>query len=463
MRLFFSGYIIIVYMHKPYIKPVFTASPDFKMREPKISGLVIFVAHLIGRFYLFFALGIARMVIRNGRPLYEAYARALAGKSRCIVAFRHPNGGEAQILMWLILFVLRRKARKAGIKFCRRPYVSFIYGYEVARWGGKWARYIMPGTGAMPIYHSKIDTAAMNRIFEAITNGPYPIAIAPEGQVSYTTESVPRLEQGTVRIGFHAAERLQNQDKDCPLEILPISIHFRYGSMGRWSLNKLVRKIEKYTGFKQDGAGFTERLRRARDFILEQNEKRYNIAPQKDQNFSDRVNTIMEIALGKAETILGIKNISNDLIERLYTIRQICWDRMVIPGITNLNHLTMVERSLLDLNAGEAWYASRHMELVDFVWYFRVPVPAEDAPLYVKIEYTQNLWDFVNRTMGGAYTNRVLNVHPKRVLIQIGSSINLSERLNDYKKDKKKAIAAAMKDMEKNFLDCISCAEEYQI
>ena len=463
MHLFFPRCIISTSMYKPYIKPVFTVSPDRKMPEPRISKLVLFAARLIGRFYLFFALGIARIVIRNGRSLYETYARALEGKSRVILAFRHPNGGEAQILMWFMLFILRRKARRAGIKFCRRPYVSFVYGYEVARWGGKLARWIMPGLRAMPIYHTKFDSASMGRIFKALIDGPYPLAIAPEGQVSYTTESVPRLEQGTVRIGFQAAERLKNQNKDCPVEILPLSIHFRYGSMGRWSLNKMVRKIEKYIGFKQDGTGFSERLRRARDFILEQNEKRYEITAEKDQSFAERVDAVMEAALAKAENILGIKARSDELVERLYTIRQICWDRVVIPGITSLDHITLLERSLLDLNAGEAWHASRHMELVDFVWYFRVPIPAEDAPLYIKIEYVQNLWDFANRTMGGAYSNRVLNVHPKRVLIETGFPINLSERLKDYKENKKAAIANAMKDMEKAFLDCIDRAAEYQI
>jgi hypothetical protein len=136
---------------------------------------------------------------------------------------------------------------------------------------------------------------------------------------------------------------------------------------------------------------------------------------------------------------------------------------MVISDVTSLDHLTLLERALLDLNAGEAWHASRHMELVDFVWYFRVPVPAEDDPLYVKIEYAQNLWDFANRTMGGAYSNRVLNVHPKRLLIQIGTSINLTERLPEYKKNKKEAVANAMKDMEATYLDCIDRASEYQI
>jgi hypothetical protein len=103
------------------------------------------------------------------------------------------------------------------------------------------------------------------------------------------------------------------------------------------------------------------------------------------------------------------------------------------------------------------------MELVDFVWYFRIPVPKESDPLYVKMEYTQNLWDFANRTMGGAYSNRVLNVHPKRVLIQVAPVINLSAQLKEYQKNKKEAIKTAMDELEGAFLDCIQEAAEYQI
>jgi len=451
-------------MYKPYIKPVSTASPDVKVPEPHISKFVYFVIWLLTRLYLFIFLGIARVVLRNGRPLFEAFQRALAGKSRCILAFRHPNGGEAQLLMWFIMFKLRSKARWAGIKFCRRPHATFVYGYEVVRWGGGIARWVMPGLGAVPIHHDKIDSVGMDRIFTAITKGPYPLAIAPEGQVSYTAESIPRLEQGTVRIGFQAVERLAKQGEEIPVEILPVSIHFRYGSMGRWSLNKLIRKIEKYTGLRRkDKAGFTERLTRARNFILEKNEKRYGLVPDENESFSGRVDAVMDAALDKAEKILGILPRGTN-VERMYHIRQICWDKIVIPGAATLNDRPLLERALLDLDAGEAWHASRHMELVDFVWYFRIPVPQESDPLYIKIEYAQNLWDFANRTMGGAYANRVLNVHPKRVVIQIASApINLTERFPAYKEDKKQAIANAMNDLEASFLECIDRAAEYQI
>jgi len=34
-----------------------------------------------------------------------------------------------------------------------------------------------------------------------------------------------------------------------------------------------------------------------------------------------------------------------------------------------------------DLQASEAWYAKRHIELVDFAWYFCVPPPVEKATI----------------------------------------------------------------------------------
>jgi 1-acyl-sn-glycerol-3-phosphate acyltransferase len=451
-------------MYKPYMMPVSTASPDVKVKEPHISKLVYIAVRLLSRIYLFLFFGIARVVLRNGKPLFIATKQSLEGKSRCILAFRHPNGGEPGLLMWFMLFKLRSLARKAGVKIRGIPYVSIVFGYEVARWGGGVARWVMPGLGCMPVHHDKLDSVGMDRIYNAITEGPYPLAIAPEGQVSYTTESVPRLEPGTVRIGFGAAERLQKSNKNIPVEIIPISFHFRYGSMGHWSLSALLRKIEKYTGFTQkEKLGFSKRVERARNFILLQNEKRYGINPDEKKNFSERVETVMEASLKKAETILGINSQAKDIVARVYHIRQTCWDRIVLPGVKTLKDKPLLERSILDLTAGEAWYASRHMELVDFAWYFRGPVPSDNDPLYKKLEYAQNLWDFASRTMGGAYSNRFFNVHPKRALIQVGKPINLTDRLEDYKKDKKTAIADAMKALEASFIACIKSSSDYQI
>jgi 1-acyl-sn-glycerol-3-phosphate acyltransferase len=455
-------------MYKPYSKPVNKASPSVQVPEPRISRIMVFLVKIFARLYLLLFLGVARALVRGDKHLFSAFKRALNGESRCLVAFRHPNGGEAQLLLWFIIFRLRQLARKAGVFFALRPHARFVYGFEVIRWGGVIARLVMPRLGALPIHHTKMDAAGMARIYKAIIDGPYPLAIAPEGQVSYTTEEVPRLEQGTVRIGFHAAERLEKAKKNCPVEVLPVSIHYRYGSWAKVSMERLLKKIEKYTKLSRwDGEGrvlsFAARLLQARDHILALNEKRYGLVPSEGQDFSTRIDLVMEAALKSAEGILGIIQKEGEIIERLYIIRQLCWDYIYLPGRDSLDDISQAERSLLDLKAGEAWFASRHMELVDFVWYFRVDIPAEDAPLHVKIEYVQNLWDFANRTMGGAYSERVINIHPKRVLIQVAPPLNLTERLPAYRQDRKGAITAAMTDLKDAYYDCIREAAKYTL
>ncbi|MDR1059090.1 MAG: acyltransferase [Treponema sp.] len=444
-------------MSKPYAMPVIKAQPDVKIPEPHISKAIVLTAKLLARLYLLLFFGVARVLLRGGPHLFEAFRRALLGQSRCILAFRHPNGGEPQLLGWFILFRLKSLARKAGVRFALNPHILFVYGYEVVRWGGPVARLVMPRLGAMPIHHAKMDSRSMGWIYRAVLEGPYPIALAPEGQVSYTTESVPRLEQGTIRIGFGAADRIKREGKDIPVEILPVSVHFRFGSWGRLTLEALIRKIEKFTGLeKQKGRGgmpFGERIRPARDHIIEINERRYGLTPGPEEGFSGRIDRIIERALQRAEGILGAGT-QGSLFARQYALRQICWDLMIIPGVDSLEKFSPVERGAADLRAGEAWHAGRHLELVDFVWYFRVPLPAEDSPLHYKIEYAQNLWDFANRTMGGAYSNRI-NIFPRRVIIQAGPPLNISERLPEYHADRHAAVDKAMADLKDAYLGCI--------
>jgi hypothetical protein len=317
----------------------------------------------------------------------------------------------------------------------------------------------------MPVHHTKIDSQGMARIYKALLDGPYPLAMAPEGQVTYNAETVPPLEQGAIRLGFRAAEQLERENKTCPVEILPVSIHFRYSKSIKKKLEGLLKKIEKVTGFtesyKNDGyPGFTQRLRACRDYLLSLNEGRYGIVPDETLDFSQRIDRILEAALDRAERTLGIKPLAAGIIPRVYHIRQICWDRIFLPGRNTLDALAPAERALLDLRAGEAWHTGRHMELADFVWYFRSPLPPEDAPLYQKIEYTENLWDFANRTMGGSFASRGIHIYPRRVIIRAAPAMDLTDRLPAYRRDKKAAIQQAMDSLTGAYQECIEEVKE---
>jgi 1-acyl-sn-glycerol-3-phosphate acyltransferase len=442
-------------MYKPYRKPVVTASPDVKVSEPKISKLVMLLVKILSRPYLFVLFGFSKIILREDKILFDAFKRVLSGESRCLIAFRHPDGREPQLLAWFFFFKLKALAAKKSIRFPIKPHAIFIYGYEVARWGGPFARFFMPNIGAIPIHHTKVDSKGMARIYKAVTDGPYPIVLAPEGQVSYTTDAVPRLESGSIRIGLQAAAQLAEKNLNCPVEILPLSIFFRYGSAGKRAMEKLLKKTEKICNFSQhkSSLGFHERLKRCRDYILEVNEKRYKINIDTSLSFETRLEQVINSALGTAERLLGIKS-EGEFFQRLYKVRHLCWDRIYLPGIKSLDNMTSIERSIKDLEAGEAWHIARHQELADFAWYFRCSVPTDDTALHTRLEYVQNLWDVANRTMGGAIANRV-NIFPQKIILQASLPINLSGRLSNFKEDKKGTIDLLVSELEKAYLDCI--------
>jgi 1-acyl-sn-glycerol-3-phosphate acyltransferase len=416
---------------------------------------------LVARLYLYFFMGGARVVLRGEEHLFSVFHRALALKSRVIFAFRHTCGWEPQVLSWYVLLHLRRRARKAGVRFAIPPHVRFVYGYEVLRWGGFLARFIMPRLGAMAVHHAKLDKAGMDRIYDAIIRGPYPVAIAPEGQASYSVDCLFHLEPGAVRMGFGAAARLA--DSGTPVELFPVSVLLRYDRRGERAMERLLRRIEGLAGVAGPGAdggersgpgypaaSFSRRADRCREAILSLLEDRYGAAGR-EGSFVERMDAVIGGAVRRTAEILGVDAGGGDHFSRMYRLRQLCWDRIFLPR-RNPGGMCPLERAGADLRAGEAWYAARHLELVDFCWYFRsFPLPAGEAPLYSRIEYVQNLWDLANRAMGGAYPGR-RNIPPSLVIIRSSPPLDLGARLERFRRDHGAVIDETMNDLKDAFL-----------
>jgi hypothetical protein len=68
----------------------------------------------------------------------------------------------------------------------------------------------------------------MKNIRAVLRDGNSPLGIVPEGQISYHSETLPRIVQGTVRIGFWCASELEKATRPEKVLILPISVHYQY-------------------------------------------------------------------------------------------------------------------------------------------------------------------------------------------------------------------------------------------
>jgi hypothetical protein len=285
--------------------------------------------------------------------------------------------------------------------------------------------------------------------------------------VSYTSESVPRLERGFATIAFRCAQDLEAAARTERVIVLPLSVHYRYGAAAPRVLERILRRIEAACGLRPPKeASPYQRLRAAAEAITASAERFYaelgrEARSEPGGSLNERWAAVIESALRTGERALLLEAEGN-LMQRLYRLRQAGWDRLhrddLLPqGRTkgrDTGTISPVSRALLDREAGEAWYAMRHMELADIGSYIDFEALAEDDPVDLYIETANNYWDLTSRLRGGNISDR-LNCGMKDAIVVFGSTMEFRSRLGEYRSGRKAALTEATRDLEKSYLDCI--------
>jgi hypothetical protein len=346
-----------------------------------------------------------------------------------------------------------------------------------------------------------MDGAGLRTIRRALLEGKHPLAIAPEGQTSYRSETLPRLERGALQFGFWCAEELTAAGRTEKVLVLPISVHLRHRESAIAVLEKLVADLETRVGLSTpatrreateramsgaDHGGQRRdvghrrnlglRLRRLDAALLGLAESyyglagaaattdneaddtiEYEIAPSAIARHEARRAALLEEALRRGEAMLGIVA-EGDLIARVYRIRHEGWNR-IYPEV-DLSGLPPLPRDLADRRAGEAWYAMRHMELVDLAFYLDAAyledgLRAGGAPSIGRLAETAlNLADLASRLAGGDISHRP-NVLDKHVVLVSRPPLEMTSRLPAYKTDRRGALADAETDLSKAYMEAI--------
>jgi len=426
---------------------------------------------MAGSAYARFGLKLDNIEFRHPERLLDAWHDFEDGKSRLILAFRHPYGDEPQLITLALGLGLSREARLAGRALRRPAHALFIHGYEVPLWSGPLVRWLLPRVGAMPVYHARLDKAGLERIRSALLGGAYPLALAPEGQASYRSETLPRLEQGTARLAFWCAADLEKAGRGEGVAVLPISVNYLYDEGDMDELEDLVGMVEADCGCPRDASGagpccvdgeerrrsLAARLVSLDESLVAQAERYYFGGGRASQpsGRDARLAALMEEALRRAEAVLGLKA-EGDLISRVYAIRQEGWDR-IYPE-TDKSALSPLGRRLEDRRAGEAWYVMRHMEFVDLCYYLDSGYLATEdgsAPDFGRlVEAAYSAADLASRLSGGNITHRP-NALRHRAILTVGRRLELGSRYAEFQTDRKGSVEAATRDLGLEFENCI--------
>lgn len=459
-------------------RPIVRAHTRHRLASSRRSAAFVLLGRALISIYLKRALAFTGVEIRSPETILSELRDFQQKRSRLIVTFRHPYGDEPQLMFHVFENMLPRLARKAGKPLSAPPALRFVHDYAVALWGDAFIRFLLPRAGALPVYHVKCETNSLSNIRAVLRDGASPLGLAPEGQISYHSETLPRIELGAVRMGFWCASDLERADRAEEVRILPISVHYQYDKRDFGRVAAHVCRLETLCGLacgakKIDGslATLLPRLIVIEQHLLAIAEAFYaqtygfrlpdeipdESEPERRQR---RWIALLPAALRVAEQMLGIDPGAEDLVQRMYRVRLEGWGR-VYPE-ESLDALSPLEQALADRRAGEGWFAMRHMELVDLMSYHDVAYvegSSESAPRDDRIvEHVLNLADLASRLMGGNITNRPNDIR-KRAVIVPGDCVNLTARMPDYRMQPKQAARAATDALANNLKRCI---ERYQ-
>lgn len=227
-------------------KPMITLSPG----KPRRAFQYLITA--FGRDIVRGMMDVYRLDLENEERAVEQYRSAAQGKSRFLVAFRHPGDNDPQIAYLVLNSRLNRALRKAGIP--AHQGAIFLASTEIPLWGGPVVTFALKHAGTIPVSHGALSKSTMDTIMSTIMDSPVPVAIAPEGQVTYYSHVMPDFDQGTAQIGLWAQGRLDDRAKRAGTEpvavnILPMGVFYRFPKETWARLDRCTRDCENMLGY----------------------------------------------------------------------------------------------------------------------------------------------------------------------------------------------------------------------
>jgi hypothetical protein len=409
-----------------------TAKPGLLFVEPRFVPWVYAFMRLACPTYLRFVEGISKTKTRGIEQLIGAFQQFYGKRARVLVVFRHASLHDAPVMVYLFCRLLPAAARRAGEKLGGRGHAHFLYGRGVLNWAGGGAAFLFPRIAGIPVMNRKNDARSMRTIRRYLSDGPFPICLAPEAQVTYHNHRLGPIEGGTSRLAVWCLEDLEQQGRDEEILIVPVACRYLYPDQPEQLFDNIVKRIVAGGGLPPPvSVSRCDQLIELTEALLEKMENFYSvfftIEKQRGKNTSlrERIERVCRAALRIPETFMQIRP-EADLLSRVLTVRQRGWEYLFRSDWPEDDQPSPLDRVFMDRIADEVYLHLRHNDLVDVLEYVQPEYIGPEASLNRLIEYALNLNDVINRLMGGHISSRY-SPTGKTVHISIGEPIKMRE------------------------------------
>ncbi len=421
--------------------------PPLKVYPPKPNQLLLKLIRLVTPFWLRGQCGIKQIETRYIDRLVEVTKKFQDGKSRYLLAFRHPTTDDPFAMLYLLAYAVPEQAREMGIKLTKTPHSSFVYDRGISLWAGEYINWLFPALGGISIFRGKLDRPALNLMRKQITHGNEPLSMAPEGGTNGKSETVAELEPGIAQIGFWAAEDLQKEGRTEEMLIIPVGIQYEYSAEAWGAIDQTIITIEKECGITKPEITPNTRYQRLYDlgsylvqWVGDYYKTFYSSYASTDPKITDtddlamRVQDLADRILRVAEMNFGIKS-KGTAIDRCRRLEQAGWDRIFRNDIKDIAQLSQVERSFADQLALEANYSNWHMKIAESIIGVTSDYVRQHPSPSRYVEVLKLMWSVLQRVTERdqeSVFKETPSFGDRKVIISVAEPLSVSDRLPEY-------------------------------
>ncbi|MEM1369270.1 MAG: 1-acyl-sn-glycerol-3-phosphate acyltransferase [Cyanobacteria bacterium P01_H01_bin.15] len=467
--------------------------PPLKFIPPEFNPWVLRSMKFLSPYWLERQSAIKEIQVQHPERLVEQFAQFYQGKTRLLIAFRHPSVDDPLVLLQLFSRLLPKFAQQQHVSLPKLIHCHFLYDRGIPLWAGPWIGWLFSQLGGVPIQRGKLDLVALKTARKLLVEGKFPFAAAPEGATNGHSEIVSPIEPGVAQLGFWAMEDIENLKQE-DIIILPLGLRYQYVTPPWAAIDQLLTELETNAGMaplKLESASAVvpeintnqtlahlkphEKLRYARLYRLGQNcveiledyyarfyqktfkpnkaslsepespnepNLKLTLSNSQDENalFRDRLQALLDTVLNVAEEFFSITP-KGGVIDRCRRLEQAGWSRIYRDDLGELQTLSPLEKGLANRIAEEASLRLWHMRLVENVVAVTGQYVRQKPTVERFAETSLLMWELMARIKSGD-SGQPPRLGVRQVTIKVGEPIPVSAYWTQYKQSRREAKRA---------------------
>ena len=309
---------------------------------------------------------------------------------------------------------------------------NYVAAREVFDWDYGWNGRLMQRIGAYSVVRGAADRESFKMTRKVLAEGKKKLVLFPEGEISRQNDTLMTLESGAAQLTFWGVEELlktqpQVNGQHEPLYLIPVALKYTYVADVRPALKRTLSTLENRLGITNDSTEFYPRLRAIAARLLATMEQEYGVKSPPDATTNDRVQAIRTHILSSiaAHFRIALSPTAKPL-ECVRTLRNVMDDFVYVDEAPKSEY----HRKIHDEKATIVKGFYRDLDrVVNFLVIYEG---------YFQEQNTQERFaDIVERLESEIIGGDPSAKGARRVLLDVGEPINMTERFADYKKEKK--------------------------